>query len=163
MNCKNCGAPMVLARDRDYFFCEFCRSFHLPKASSDRIHVLDESAGDVKCSVCRSPLYQASIGGHRGLHCQKCGGVLMDQSSFGEMVKYLRASEVGPPDPPRPLNREELQGRIKCPYCGETMVRHPYYGPGSIVIDTCSRCSIIWLDYGELDIVINAPGSERGS
>lgn len=154
---------MVLARDRDYFFCEFCGSFHLPEASSDRIRVIDEAAGDVQCSVCRSPLCLASIEGHRGLHCKKCGGVLMDQSSFGEMVKYLRAVAVGPPDQPRPLNPEDLKRKIGCPYCGKTMATHPYYGPGSIVVDTCSRCSIIWLDYGELDIVINAPGRDRGS
>jgi Zn-finger nucleic acid-binding protein len=153
---------MVLARDRDYFFCEYCGSFYLPEASSDRIRVLDESAGDVQCSVCGNPLCQASIGGYRGLHCQNCGGVLMDQSTFAEMVKYLRAGAVGPPDPPRPLNREELQRRIGCPYCGRTMATHPYYGPGSIVIDTCGRCGIIWLDYGELDIVIDAPGPDRG-
>ena len=154
---------MVLAQNRDFFFCEFCRSFQLPKASSDRIRVLDESASDIKCSVCRSPLYQASIGGYRGLKCKKCGGILMDQSTFREMINYLRASAEGPPEQPQPLNREELQGQIRCPYCGATMDRHPYYGPGSIVIDTCSQCSIIWLDYKELDIVIDAPGSDRGS
>jgi Zn-finger nucleic acid-binding protein len=35
-------------------------------------------------------------------------------------------------------------------------------GPGTIVIDTCDRCNIIWLDYGELGRVVNAPGKDRG-
>ena len=40
---------------------------------------------------------------------------------------------------------------------------HPYYGPGNIVIDTCSRCDVIWLDFGELKQVTDAPGRDRGS
>lgn len=39
---------------------------------------------------------------------------------------------------------------------------HPYYGPGNIVIDTCSRCDVIWLDFGELRQVTDAPGKDRG-
>jgi Zn-finger nucleic acid-binding protein len=30
------------------------------------------------------------------------------------------------------------------------------------LIDTCSACSLIWLDYGELSEVIATPGSDRG-
>jgi Zn-finger nucleic acid-binding protein len=37
-----------------------------------------------------------------------------------------------------------------------------YYGPGNIVIDTCNSCDLIWLDYGELRKVVNAPGRDRG-
>jgi Zn-finger nucleic acid-binding protein len=37
-----------------------------------------------------------------------------------------------------------------------------YNGPGNIVIDTCHPCDLIWLDYGELHKVVNAPGSDRG-
>jgi Zn-finger nucleic acid-binding protein len=37
---------------------------------------------------------------------------------------------------------------------------HPYYGPGNAVIDTCGRCALIWLDHGELKVIVTAP--ERG-
>jgi Zn-finger nucleic acid-binding protein len=42
------------------------------------------------------------------------------------------------------------------------MNTHPYYGPGSIVIDSCGNCGLVWLDGGELETVINAPGKGRG-
>jgi Zn-finger nucleic acid-binding protein len=42
------------------------------------------------------------------------------------------------------------------------MDTHPYGGPGNIVVDNCEKCQIIWLDYGELKKVINAPGRDRG-
>jgi len=43
------------------------------------------------------------------------------------------------------------------------MSTHPYAGPGVIVVDTCDQCLMIWLDYGELARVVNAPGRDRGA
>jgi Zn-finger nucleic acid-binding protein len=40
---------------------------------------------------------------------------------------------------------------------------HPYYGPGNVVIDSCSACDLIWLDHGELTQITDAPGRDRGS
>jgi Zn-finger nucleic acid-binding protein len=162
MNCENCGAPMVLVRDRDYFFCEYCGSFHFPEESSNGITVLDESPDNLRCPICQNTLSRASIDGCRALYCKKCRGILTDQPSFTKIVNSRRARASGPPDKPRPLNPEELQRQIRCPYCGEMMETHPYYGPGNIVIDTCRRCHVIWLDHGELGEVTDAPGCDRG-
>jgi Zn-finger nucleic acid-binding protein len=35
---------------------------------------------------------------------------------------------------------------------------HPYYGPGSQVIDSCHRCRLVWIDSGELAAIEKAPG-----
>jgi Zn-finger nucleic acid-binding protein len=40
---------------------------------------------------------------------------------------------------------------------------HPYYGPGNVVIDTCSGCDMVWLDHGELKQIADAPGQDRGT
>jgi Zn-finger nucleic acid-binding protein len=37
------------------------------------------------------------------------------------------------------------------------MDTHPYCGPANIIIDTCERCGVNWLDYGELDRIVRAP------
>jgi Zn-finger nucleic acid-binding protein len=42
------------------------------------------------------------------------------------------------------------------------METHPYYGPGNVIIDSCSRCELIWLDFGELKQIADAPGPDRG-
>jgi Zn-finger nucleic acid-binding protein len=39
----------------------------------------------------------------------------------------------------------------------------PYSGPGNIVVDTCVHCGLMWLDCGELTVMANAPGRDRGS
>jgi Zn-finger nucleic acid-binding protein len=52
---------------------------------------------------------------------------------------------------------------VCCPRCRARMATHPYYGPGRIIIDTCEPCHLIWLDPGEIERVIDAPGRDRGS
>ena len=162
MNCPNCGAPMLLMRDLDYFFCQYCGTFHFPNANIEGVRLLEALPYPVDCPVCHEPFFRASINLYPALHCKKCRGTLMRQFFFGEVVQYLRARAAGPADRPRMLDQTELNRRIRCPYCHEVMETHPYAGPGNIVIDTCPNCSIIWLDYGEINKVINAPGGDRG-
>jgi Zn-finger nucleic acid-binding protein len=39
---------------------------------------------------------------------------------------------------------------------------HPYYGPGNVIIDSCTTCDLVWLDIGELKQIAEAPGGDRG-
>ena len=43
------------------------------------------------------------------------------------------------------------------------METHPYYGPGNIVVDTCSECGYLWLDHGEMTRVENASFVRRST
>jgi Zn-finger nucleic acid-binding protein len=152
---------MKLMPGPDYFFCEYCGAYAFPSPSSDGVVALGED-GDVACPVCSTRLVTASVGEVRVLHCPKCRGVLAGQETFSTIVELLRARASGEPEPVRPMNREELQREIVCPYCGRLMNTHPFYGPGNIVVDNCPYCSVIWLDYGELASIRDAPGRDRG-
>jgi len=164
MNCKNCGAPMVLYRTQDYYHCEYCNSFHFPTATPDGVRLLGEAPEGRLCPNCGAPLLLATLDDtYRGFQCKNCQGLMLTRGSFRLTVETRRARVTTPPDPPKPLNREELNRKLNCPICLQMMLTHPYMGPGTIVIDTCDHCNIIWLDYGELGRVINAPGKDRGS
>lgn len=161
MNCENCGAPLKLVPGRDYFFCEYCGSFHFPDANRDGVRVLGETS-QMTCPVCRIDLVSGSVDEVRVLTCPKCRGVLMHQWNLYTIVRYLRA-EFGERDrPPRPLNRADLDREIFCPSCHRVMDTHPYYGPGNVIIDNCADCGLIWLDFGELDRILGAAGRDRG-
>ena len=163
MNCENCGAPMVLYRQQNYFHCEHCHSYHFPKVSNDGIQLLCEAPERTLCPTCHIPLHIATLdNSFRGYQCKNCQGLLLSRGSFRLTVETRRARVTSPPDPPILLNREELNRKIYCPICRKAMMTHPYMGPGTIVIDTCDGCNIIWLDHGELSRVINAPGKDRG-
>ena len=161
MNCKNCGAPMTAVPDRDYLFCDYCGSFHFPVPSEQGVRVLGEPGG-LDCPMCPTALTSALLEGMRVLYCPNCRGVLAEQPVFLSLVDYQRARASTPPDRPRRLDAEDLQRQTHCPSCGLPMDTHPYYGPGNVVVDNCSRCHIIWLDYGELGIIANAPGPDHG-
>ncbi|MBS1252167.1 MAG: hypothetical protein MAG451_01205 [Anaerolineales bacterium] len=153
---------MKVMRNGDYLFCEYCSSFHFPEESDDGVRVLGEPTA-LTCPICRAPLVSASLEEQPALHCDKCRGVLMNQWAFAKAVEQLRARASGPPNPPRPLNREACQRRTLCPMCNQSMDTHPYAGPGNVVIDVCVDCAVIWLDYGEFRAVIDAPGRDRGT
>lgn len=164
MNCVNCGAPMTLFRDQDYFYCEYCGSFHFPPASNEGVRLLGDNAEGLLCPHCRVPLQNVTLDDRfRGYQCPGCQGFLFNRNTFRDTIDVRRALATTPPEAPRPLNPAELERQIDCPVCARRMSTHPYLGPGTIVIDTCNPCNLIWLDNGELKRVVNAPGIDRGS
>lgn len=162
MNCENCGAPMQLVRDRDYFYCKYCGAFHFPQPNAEGVRLLQDDPQALDCPVCRQRLAQASLDELPALYCRRCRGVLMQQSVFGKLIQQRRASAHGPGKPPPALNADELKRGINCPRCKKRMGTHPYLGPGNIVIDNCTNCQLVWLDPGELTAIEEAPGRDRG-
>jgi len=154
---------MELFERRRYFFCRYCGTFHfIDSAETDGVQVL-ERPGSAPCPVCTSPLAKALLDNvHTIQYCEQCRGVLVPRPVFADVVNTRRAFSAGAPVTPSPLDNRELQRRIVCPQCQGQMDVHPYYGPGNIIIDTCSRCDVIWLDFGELKQVADAPGRDRG-
>ena len=163
MMCQQCGAPMVLNRDRDYYFCEHCGAYHFPNSSEEGIRVLGEDPDQIKCPVCQVPLHMITIDNHfKGHQCLNCQGFLFHRMTFRNTIESKRAMATTPAEPQTLVNEEELHRQVYCPDCGNVMETHLYLGPGNIAIDTCASCNLIWLDHGEINKVINAPGSDRG-
>jgi Zn-finger nucleic acid-binding protein len=147
--------------DREHFYCEYCQTHSFLGEPADGVKVLGEESC-VRCPACQENLKIASVARARVLYCSRCRGILVEQERFRKLVKYLRARAAGPPDTPTAIDRQELRRRLQCPRCDRVMDVHPYYGPGNIIIDTCMSCRVIWLDYGELRKVRDAPGRDRG-
>ena len=160
MNCRNCGATMKLVDGRDYFVCEYCTAFYFPNAdpaSVDGVQVLGERS-ELACPVCEQTLVAGTIDKRRVLHCERCRGVLATNAEFVEIVKSRRSKYSGPDLRPTPLDQKQLKRSLRCPACRSAMDTHPYYGPGAIVVDTCPRCFLIWLDHGEIAVIEQSPG-----
>jgi Zn-finger nucleic acid-binding protein len=164
MDCRNCGAPMELFATRGYYFCTYCGTFEfIPAPAVEGVQVLERSAGTPPCPVCGGTLAVALLdGASRVEHCETCRGLLIACPDFADAVARRRARAPGPPARPVPLDRRDLKRHLNCPSCRAPMDVHPYYGPGNVVIDTCSRCEVVWLDFGELKQITDAPGRDRG-
>lgn len=161
MNCGNCGAPTKVASSGNYLFCEYCGSLTFPEERDDRVQVLGEISRQT-CPVCEETLLSAKVARFASaLYCENCRGMLVQQEIFGKLVEHLRSSAIGPVEAPRPLNQADLQRFLSCPNCDKKFDTHPYYGPGNFVIDICTDCGLVWLDHGEIDAIITAPGRDR--
>jgi hypothetical protein len=87
--------------------------------------------------------------------CQGCEGMLIPMAEFVSVIDAVRAHET----PAAALSpRRQLPGdrTINCPGCAKPMLSHFYGGPGNLVIDTCERCHLNWLDPGELRRIARA-------
>jgi Zn-finger nucleic acid-binding protein len=163
MNCRNCGAAMELIAARRYFFCCHCGSFHFPEALDEGVRVIERDPGGAACGICKRPLATAVLDDRfEARYCETCRGVLLPRARFVELIDARRAGATKPAVAPAPIEPRELQRSIQCPKCTRDMSTHPYYGPGNVVIDTCDRCDVVWLDFRELTQIVDAPGSDRG-
>jgi Zn-finger nucleic acid-binding protein len=159
LNCENCGAPMRLVEGGDYYICDYCGTYRHPDPNLDGARVLDKPSDD-SCPVCRITLVTASVDDNPVLYCPNCRGILVHQALLVFALQYLR-QRSDKETPPRRLDPKELDRPMRCPHCHHPMDTHPYGGPGNIVIDNCSDCRLVWLDYGELNRIITAPGDDR--
>jgi Zn-finger nucleic acid-binding protein len=160
MNCKSCGAALTPIPHRHYFYCEHCSSFHFPDdlpGSPDRITPLGKVV-PARCPVCDVNLQLGRVEECSVHYCEKCRGFLVSCDDFAEIVRVRRARRPGLHGEATPLDPEELKRTIACPLCRRRMDVHPHYGPGSVVIDSCSRCHAVWLDRGEIAAIERAPG-----
>jgi Zn-finger nucleic acid-binding protein len=114
------------------------------------------------CPVCRQPLEAAVLDDDYRLDaCAQCHGLLMDREAFAAAVTEKRQTAPTPSVLPKKVSPRQLDRRVNCPNCAATMITDWYYGPGHVVIDRCEVCDLVWLDGGELQTIVEAPGRDR--
>jgi len=151
---------MQVAGPGSYLYCRHCSSLFFPKDSRDGVAIVGVES-EYRCPLCHDLLVAADVAGEHVLYSQQCHGMLLKQGVFSDVAHYLGERSPESFGPPRLLNRDDLQRPLHCPSCGRLMDTHPYYGPGSVVIDVCMTCRVVWLDGGELSAIVNAPGWDR--
>jgi Zn-finger nucleic acid-binding protein len=133
--------------------CTHCGSFEEQPPLIRDLEVGD--ATEIACPTCAAPLAKARLDGQPFLVCQKCQGMLIKMSDF---VSVIDAASFHEDQHGVVLPRRQTPGdRVtSCPHCKQPMVSHFYGGPGNLVIDTCERCEVNWLDPGELRRIARA-------
>ncbi len=160
MNCLNCGAPLELADGRTVLSCTYCessRQIEISHDDGDRVISLRRPSG-TNCPRCSCELVEASLDGRRAKLCTDCRGILIESPIFAEVARSRRAAYHGTDMPPQPVDPELLLRLIDCPNCRQPMDVHHHYGPGRAIIDSCHRCSLVWLDNSEMTSIERTPG-----
>ena len=149
---------------REYLQCEYCSALVFTEENPLTVDRVTPSGGDLttECPVCQKTLCTGQIEERPVLYCDGCYGLLLKNEDFGAITRTRRARRVsGEAEACRPLNPDEYDRKIRCPNCRIQMEVHPYYGPGNIVMDSCSGCQYVWLDHGELRTVEQAEGGRE--
>lgn len=156
MNCPSCGAPLHLDPDRDYCQCDYCKGYYFPDQDEEGVRVFGEAAS-LNCPICAVPLVHATMGGIRFLYCGQCRGMLISMEIFAALIDELRGQLGVRPAIAKPPDPRDLDRDMSCPWCHNRMDTHRYGGPGNVIIDSCSKCYLNWLDHGELMRIVHTP------
>ena len=146
---------MHLAAGSDYLTCEFCKTVQIADPDDEGVRVLDEQSTR-SCPICSLPLWNATLLGERIESCRKCKGMLIPMAEFEDLLEQLRAKQNAVAIPTK-ADPAELRRKVDCPNCHKQMDTHFYYGGGSVIIDACDPCCLIWFDHGELMRIVRAP------
>jgi len=118
-----------------------------------------QQTGEAKaeCPVCAAPLSTGRLAGFELLSCARCGGMLIEMKQFVSVIQAVRATEPGFGAPALvPRTQQPGERQVSCPHCRQPMISHIYGGPGNVVIETCERCLVNWLDAGEVRRIARA-------
>jgi len=144
---------MWVDKARGGLVCTHCGSVEALSPLIRDIEIGD--ATDAACPACRAQLAGARLDGNPLLVCPQCAGMLIAMSQFVSVIAAARAHEdqhgVVLPRQQQPGDRV-----LTCPRCHQSMLSHFYGGPGNLVIDSCERCQVNWLDPGELRRIARA-------
>ncbi len=154
MNCPGCGAPLPFQPTGDALQCGYCGSVYIPSASDDGLRLFAESPAE-PCPVCGVPLTHASLAGAALRACTRCHGLLIPMDAFEPLLSAL-AAQPGPPQIQPPADPTQLDRRLACPHCHQSMDTHFYAGPGNVILSDCERCRLNWLDHGKLQRLARA-------
>ena len=164
-NCPNCGAAMDLVESRRYLRCQHCGTYQFHQTTeAEGIRIIGNLADAPGCPVCSVPMAHAVIDDDYPIDfCTKCRGLLLPRETFAHVTNTRRAWATTPPAEPVPFDPNDLARKLHCPKCQQKFETYPNYGPGNVVIDNCTVCDVIWLDYGELKRIVDAPGRDRAA
>jgi Zn-finger nucleic acid-binding protein len=143
---------MLPVAGRNYLHCSHCDSYDFPEDIGDGVQIVGDPIS-TDCPVCRRALQTAIIEGQGVGYCTNCRGILSAMDEFAEFVERRRAKHALSDHAPVPFDPEELKRLLHCPTCHQPMDCHLYAGGGTVVVDTCELCNLIWLDAGELALI----------
>jgi len=145
---------MQADRETGVLACGHCGSSEQLAGIAALIEIV--AASDTMCPTCQTPLSSGKLDGRPLSFCKQCEGLLIEMENFVAVIDAARAREEQSGTIP-PRRQAPGDRTINCPGCHRPMLSHFYGGPGNLVIDTCERCHLNWLDPEELRRIARAP------
>ncbi len=159
MDCTSCGAPLPPKST----VCQFCGKVN--DVDLRRIHVNTTAApqSDRVCPRCEKPMPTVDVlPGETFLieQCADCKGLFFDPNELEALIDKS-VDHVYDIDHQRIQTLVEEEARpdlqtvryVRCPVCRKIMNRRSYGAKSGVIVDQC-RDHGIWLDGGELNLIL---------
>jgi Zn-finger nucleic acid-binding protein len=151
--CGYCNTPIATIR------CGLCFTMNVPEAH----HCMScgtelglepvpaELAVGSQCPHCvRQELDAFSNGDGTLFDCGQCGGQFVSAEVLHAMVRRHEKANIDAPHRYRASNPfDDPVKYIRCPFCGDLMLRHNFGKVSGIIVDVCAKHGT-WFDVGEL-------------
>jgi Zn-finger nucleic acid-binding protein len=160
MNCPNCGAGLRTVPNRNHLRCPYCDSVHFPEPIGEGVVLLAEGH-PFDCPCCDRPLAGAALDGDTVGYCPECHGLLLSSDHLARVLARRRETHAIRHRAVEPIDPTEFRRVMRCPRCRRKTETHTYGAGGPAVIDSCSRCRLVWLDAGELTVLQEYPARPR--
>ena len=106
------------------------------------------------CPSCYQHLAPIRYEGHKVLHCAACKGYLLEPSRLEFIKNSTRKSHPQLKAEASADFKGSTAREVSCPKCSHKMHKQRLDLPElNLMADICERCSLIWLDGGELALV----------
>ncbi len=100
------------------------------------------------CPFCHDALIAEASCGQTVDRCRSCGGLWLDASELGSLVRQTPSQANTDPARRRCINR------LHCPGCRHTLKPFNYAHDSGVYINRCDRCDGIWLERGQLELLV---------
>jgi len=115
----------------------------------------------MNCPYCSIKLREKTIGEVEIDECQECKGVWFEQDELRQ-AKDATDKDLRWMDFEIWKHKDRFSARpakLKCPQCSKTLVTIQYANT-KVEVDCCPTCKGTWLDYGELEEIVDALNNE---
>ncbi len=119
------------------------------------------SMGSPHCPRCRAPLTPARDATVAAFGCAECGGAWLQLQETNRLHKVMNDAAWQATDAiaKQATASPDLQGKLQCPKCGQTMKRRQHKA-SRISLDVCAEHGT-WFDAGELREVARSEAIQR--
>ena len=100
----------------------------------------------MQCPTCHEVMTSDSHYGQTLDRCVSCGGLWVDHSELGSVVRNIQPSQ-GPVEP------IACGDDILCPKCDELLAPFNYAHDSGVFIHRCNSCGGAWLESGQLELI----------
>ncbi len=102
----------------------------------------------MNCPCCRNSLIEVELYGELVDRCRFCGGLWLDPTELGSLVRQGSA--------PTSIDgaRRRCTNGLRCPKCNHAMAPVQYAHDSGVYINKCLSCEGSWLEPGQLELLI---------